>query len=155
MELHEATGDDIDTLVDYWYDLASAMEQYSELNSLVYDDREEVPEEGFRAHLDDGATTDYLVVEQGTTIGFLTLREGTHPSRAYSQYLRIVNLAIDEDHRSQGYGTELVERVRKMAHECGCDHLKIGCEYDNERARQFYRDAGLKPKQVEYAQPLE
>jgi ribosomal protein S18 acetylase RimI-like enzyme len=155
MELREATEDDLGELADRWYDLAQAMASYSELNRLVFDDREEVSVGGFRAHLDDDAVTDFLVVEDGTTIGFLTVREGTHPSREYSQYLRIVNIAIDEGYRSQGYGTEIVERVREMAHERGCDHLKVGCEYDNEGARRFYREAGFEPKQVEYAQPLE
>ena len=155
MELREATEADLDELVERWYDLATTMEEYSELNTLVYDDREEVSAEGFRAHFDDDAVTDYLIVADRTTIGFLTLREGTHPSREYSWYLRIVNVAIDEEYRSQGYGSEIVERVREMAHERGCDHLKVGCEFDNEGARRFYREAGFESKQVEFAQRLE
>jgi ribosomal protein S18 acetylase RimI-like enzyme len=155
MELVEATAADLDALVDRWYDLARAMEEWSEMNELVYADVDEVPDDGFRAHLDDEDVTDYLVVHEGETIGFVTLREGHHPSREYSQYLRIVNLAIDEDHRSRGYGTEVVERVKELARERGCDHLKVSCEWQNEGARRFYRDTDFQPKQVDYAQPLE
>lgn len=155
MELVEATADDLDGLVARWYDLAKTVENYSELNEIVYTDADEVPEDGFREHLDDEAITDYLVVRDDVTIGFLTLREGRHPTRRYSRYLRIVNLAIDETHRDQGYGTAVIERVKEVASERGCDHLKVSCEWQNEGARQFYRDTGFEPKQVDYVQPVE
>ena len=131
------------------------MEDYSELNELVYTDVDEVPEDGFRDHLEDDAVTDYLVVRDDETIGFLTLREGRHPSRQYSRYLRVVNLAIDEACRGRGHGTAVLERVDELARERGCDHLKVSCEWQNEGARRFYREAGFQPKQVDYVQPLE
>ncbi|WP_254536278.1 GNAT family N-acetyltransferase [Halomarina litorea] len=155
MELVEATAADLDDLVERWYDLATAMEGYSELNELVYGKVDAVPDDGFRAHLDDDGVTDYLVVHRGETVGFLTLSEGRHPSRRYSRYLRLVNLAIDEGHRSRGHGAAVVERVEELARERGCDHLKVSCEWHNEDARRFYRDTGFRPKQVDYARPLE
>jgi len=155
VRLVEATADDLDALVDRWYDLARGMESYSDLNELAYADADEVSEEGFRAHLDDDDTVDYLVVDDGETVGFVTLREGRHPSRERSRYLRVVNLAIDEGNRGRGLGSEVLDRVRELARERGCDHLKVSCEWDNEGARRFYRDAGLRPKQVDYVQPVE
>lgn len=155
MELVEASAEDLSALVDRWYSLASAMEAYDELNELAYADIDEVPDDGFRTRLDDKEITDFLIVHEDETIGFVTLREGHHPSRQYSKYLRIVNLAIDEDRRNQGYGTEVVERVKKMARVRGCDHLKVSCEWQNEGARRFYHDTGFRPKQVDYAQPVE
>ncbi|WP_323191776.1 GNAT family N-acetyltransferase [Halostella sp. PRR32] len=155
MELVEAGEEDLDTLVDRWYSLAKAMEPYDELNELAYAEITEVPDDGFRDHLDDDEITDYLVVHEDETIGFVTLRDGNHPSRQYSQYLRIVNLAIDRDHRNQGHGSKVVERVVEMARDQGCDHVKVSCEWQNEDARRFYRDTGFRPKQVDYARPLE
>ncbi|TYL38723.1 GNAT family N-acetyltransferase [Natronococcus pandeyae] len=155
MELVEATADDLDALVDRWYDLAKGTEEYSELNEVAYADVHEVPDDGFREHLDNDTTTDYLVVHEGETIGFVTLHEGRHPSRQYSKYLRIVNLSIDEDDRSRGHGTAVLERVKELARERGCDHLKVSCEWQNEDARRFYRSTDFHPKQVDYAQPLE
>lgn len=155
MELVEATTGDLDALIERWYDLAKTMEEYSELNKLVYEDVNEVSDDGFRAHLNDDSITDYVIVHSGETIGFLTLSEGHHSSRQYSQYLRIVNLAIDEEYRNQGHGTEVVERVKELARERGCDHLKVSCEWHNEDARRFYRNTNFQPKQVEYTQPLE
>ncbi|HMB51569.1 GNAT family N-acetyltransferase [Natronoarchaeum rubrum] len=155
MDLVEATAEDLDALVTRWYDLAKAMEAYDDLNALADADIDEVPEDGFRAHLDDEDVADYLVVDDDETIGFVTLREGQHPSRQYSRYLRIVNLAIDEAHRNEGHGTTVVERVKEIARDRGCDHLKVSCDWHNDDARRFYRDAEFRPKQVDYAQPLE
>lgn len=155
MELLEARAENLDALVERWYSLARAMEEYDELNELAYAYVDEVSDDGFRAHLDDEEVTDYLIVHEDETIGFVTLREGHHQSRQYSQYLRIVNLAIDEGHQNRGHGTEVVERVKEQARDRGCDHLKVSCEWQNEDARRFYRNTGFRPKQVDYAQPLE
>lgn len=155
MKLVEATVDDLDALVDRWYSLAKSMEAHDELNEISYADGDAVPDDGFRAHLDDEEITDYLLIAEGETVGFVTLREGHHSSREYSHYLRLVNLAVDDGYRNRGYGTEVVEHVKEMARERGCDHLKVSCEWENEDARRFYRDTGFHPKQVDYAQPLE
>ena len=155
MELIEATAEDLDALVDRWYSLAKAMEAYDDLNKLSYTDVDEVSDDGFRARLDDEEISDYLIVHEDETIGFVTLREGHHPSRRYSHYLRIVDLAVDEDYRNRGHGTDVVEHVKEIARKQGCDHLKVSCEWQNEAARRFYRDMDFRPKQVDYTQPVE
>lgn len=155
MELVEATVDDLDALVTRWYSLAKAMEAYDELNEISYASADEFPDDVFRAHLDDEDVTDYLIVHEDETVGFVTLREGHHPSRQYSQYLRIVNLAIDQAHRNRGHGTGVIERVKELARDRDCDHLKVSCEWHNEDARRFYRETDFRPKQVDYAQPLQ
>ena len=155
MELVEATAADLDALVARWYDLARSMAEYDELNELAYADAGEVPDDGFRAHLDDEDVTDYLIVHEGETVGFVTVREGCHPSRRYSRYLQIVNIAIDEGHRNRGHGSAVVERVRELARERGCDHLTVSCEWNNEDARRFYRETSFRPKQVKYVQAPE
>ncbi|MFC4406689.1 GNAT family N-acetyltransferase [Haloarchaeobius iranensis] len=155
MELVEATTDDIQALVDRWHSLARAMEAHDELNELASPDVTEAAAEGFRRQLADDAVDDYLGVEDGEQIGLVTLREGTHPSREYSRYLRIVNLFIDAEYRDSGHGAAVVDRVKTLACERGCDYLKVSCEWGNEGARRFYRDTGFRPKQVDFAQPLE
>jgi len=154
MELVEATTDDLDALVDRWYSLAESMESFDDLNELVYVDADDVPEDGFREHLDDEDVTDYLIVHESETIGYVKLREGHHPSRQYSHHLCIVDLYVDEDRRNRGHGADVVERVKEIARDRGCDHLTVACDWQNEDARRFYRDTDFRPKQVEYAQPL-
>ncbi|MCT9096977.1 GNAT family N-acetyltransferase [Haloarchaeobius sp. HME9146] len=155
MQLVEATEDDIDTLIDCWYTLASGMEDYSRFNELVYDDPAEVPEDGFVRLLESEDVTNYLVEVDGETIGWVTLREGEHPSREYTSYTQLVNLLIDEEYRNQGYGAEVVSRVKELAKENDCDHLKVSCEWANESARRFYRDTGFEEKQVAFVQEIE
>jgi len=154
MELVEATTEHLDALGERWYTLAKSMEQYDELNELRYADSSEVPDEGFRERLEDDDVTIYLIRDEAETIGYVTLRAGTHSSREYSRYLRVVDLLIDKAHRKQGHGTAVIERVKEIARDRECDHLKVSCEWENEGARRFYREAGFRPKQVDYAQPL-
>ncbi|WP_058827071.1 GNAT family N-acetyltransferase [Haloferax sp. Q22] len=155
MRLREATAADLPRLVELWYDLATEMERYDDLNALVYESRAEVPEDPFQAHLDSDDVTEYLVEVDGDTVGFATTRRGEHPSREYSNYTRLVNLFIEDGHRGRGYGSAVVDEVRRRARESGCDHLKVSCEWDNRGARSFYEDAGFEEKQVEFAQKLD
>lgn len=155
MDLVEATADNLDALVDRWYSLAKSMESYDELNELIYTDADDVSRDGFRSHLKSEKTAYYLIVHENETIGYVLLQEGHHPSRQYSSYLRIVDFHIDENRRNRGHGTAVVERIKQMARDRGCDYLKVSCEWQNEDARRFYRDAGFRPKQVEYAHILQ
>ena len=154
MELVEATVEDLDSLVERWYDLASSMEEYDKLNELNYADVTDVPDDGFRTLLDQEAVTIYIITHDGEEIGYVTLREDRHPSRKYSRYLRIVDLVIDEPYRNRGHGSEVIDRVKELAQEWDCDHLKVSCEWHNEDARRFYREAGFQPNQIDFAFPL-
>ncbi len=124
MKLVEATPDDLDALVARWYALARSVESYDPLNELAYSDVDEIRGDVFRNRLEGEDMTDYLIVHEDETIGFVTLREGRHPSREYAHYLRIVDLAVDEASRNRGHGTAVVERVKELARDRGCDHLK-------------------------------
>ncbi|MDB2244661.1 GNAT family N-acetyltransferase [Halorubrum ezzemoulense] len=155
MELVEADEGDLGALADRWYDLATAMEAYSSLNEIRHEDAGAVADDGFRAHLDDPSVTDYLVAVDGETVGFTTLETGTRPARERGRYLDIVNLEIDAEHRNEGYGTAVVERVEELAREADRDYLTVSCEWGNDGARRFYRDAGFEPKQVTYARSVE
>lgn len=155
MDLVEATDDDVETLTEFWFSLASEMERYSRFNELVYDDASEVPSEGFGRLLDDDAVTVYLVEVDGSPVGYVTLRRGSHPSREYGEYTDIVDLFVEADARNRGYGSAVVEHVKELARQEGCDHLKVSCEWANDDARRFYRDTGFEEKQVAFVQALD
>jgi ribosomal protein S18 acetylase RimI-like enzyme len=155
MELVEATEDDVDMLAELWFALATDMEQYSELNRLSYSTGDEVPGASFEEQIEREDVTVLLLREGDATLGYLTLRRGTHPSRVHADYLHIVDLFVDEAYRSHGYGSEAVERVKKMAQERGCDYLKVSCERNNAGARRFYEDCGFEEKRVQYTYRLD
>ncbi|TKX82786.1 GNAT family N-acetyltransferase, partial [Halorubrum sp. SS5] len=83
-----------------------------------------------------------------------TLEAGERPSRERGRYLDVVNLEIDPGRRNEGHGSAVLERVEAMAREGDRDYLTVSCEWGNDGARRFYRDAGFEPKQVTYARPL-
>lgn len=149
MELVEATREDAETLAEYWFALATAMESYHDLNEVAYDDPEPA-EAGFESVLADEETTVYLLTADGESIGFLHLREGEHPSRTRSEYVDIVDLYVAPDHRDEGRGSEAVDAAERIARERGVDYVEVSCEWHNDGARRFYEDNGFEPKQVTY-----
>lgn len=155
MDLVEATDDDLERLADYWYRLGSEMEQYSTLNELAHDGPADVVAGIEQHHLGDDDTTVYLLEAGDTTVGYLLLRDGEHPSRTHDSYVRIVDLFVADGHRSAGYGSEAVEAVQSIARERGVDYVKVGCEWANRDARRFYEDNGFTEKHVTYVQRVE
>lgn len=154
MKLVEAEKEELDTYVELWFDLAKGMEKYSEFNNIIYDRPEDVDKNAFIEQFKDKDYTYYLLRIDGENIGFITLKEGEHPSREYNSYTQIVNLFIREGFRNQGYGSEAVEKVKKIAKDNGSDHLKVSSEWNNEGARKFYNDNGFEEKQVTFVQKL-
>lgn len=154
MDLVEATEDDAETLAEYWYALATEMEAYSDLNEVAHDSPEPA-ESGFQSLLDDDTATLLLLEADDTTVGYLLLREGEHPSRTHGSYLRLVDLYVAAAHRNEGYGSEAIERVKAIASERGADFLKVSCEWHNDGARRFYEDNDFTEKQVTYVQRVE
>lgn len=155
MELVEATSDDVETIAEYWYRLASEMEPYSELNELALDGPEDAVEGIEAHHVEADDTTAYLFAADDTTVGYLLLGEGDHPSRELDSYLEIVDLYVVEGYRSEGYGSEAIERVKAIARERGVDYLEVSCEWANEGARRFYEDNGFTEKQVTYTRRVD
>lgn len=154
MDLVEATEADIETLAEYWYALATEMEPYSHLNEVAHDGPADA-EPGFVSVLESEDTALYLLVADDTEVGYLTLREGEHPSRTHDSYVRLVDLYVAAAHRNEGHGSEAIERVRTIARKLGAEYLKVDCEWHNEGARRFYEDNGFTEKQVTYVQELD
>ncbi|MFC7142649.1 GNAT family N-acetyltransferase [Halosimplex aquaticum] len=154
MELVEATREDVETLAEYWYALATAMESYDELNEVAFDGAESA-ESGFERQLERDDATVYLLVAEETEVGYLLLREDEHPSRVHSAYADIVDLFVAPEHRGQGYGSEALDAVKQIASDRGAEYVTVSCEWHNDGARRFYEDNGFTEKQVTYAQRLD
>lgn len=154
MELVETASDDVDVLADYWFSLASGMEQYSELNELAVENPAEA-RSGFERQLDRDDTTVFLPEDEGTSVGYLTLREDTRPSRERSQYANIVDLFVEPEYRDRGHGSDAIAAVKRIARERGSEHVMVSCETHNEGARRFYEANGFEEKQVTFVQRLD
>jgi ribosomal protein S18 acetylase RimI-like enzyme len=153
MKIREADENDVETLSKLWCKLAKGMEQYSELNELK-DNAKKESKNGFSKLLDDKNTSIFLLEVEDEMVGFMVLQEGEHPSRTHEKYISIVDLFVEDRYRSQGYGTEMMEKAEAYAEKHGCDHLKVSAEVENIEARRFYENNGYKEKQIKYVKEL-
>lgn len=154
MELVEAGRNDVDALAEYWFSLASEMERYSELNELVVE-RPSDARAGFERQLDREDVTVFLLETGGTHVGYLTLRDGERPSRERSRYAEVVDLFVEPEHRNRGHGSDALDAIREIAAERGANYISVSCEWDNERAREFYADNDFSEKQVTFTQRID
>jgi ribosomal protein S18 acetylase RimI-like enzyme len=153
MKIREADKDDIETLSELWYSLAEGMERYSELNELK-DTAKEDSRDGFSKLFEDEDTTIFLLDTEDEVIGYMILQEGEHPSRTHENYVSIVDLFVKEGYRSQGYGSEMIEKAEEYAEQQDCDYLKVSSEWKNEEARKFYERNNFEEKKIEYTKRL-
>ena len=154
MKLQLADDNDIETIVDLWRSLALEMEPYSKFNELDGDVQKKA-EKGWRKKMKSDKIEVYLVKKDGEVIGFTDLKHDSHSTRDIKRYTKIVDLFIEEEYRSQGIGTEVVDKVKKIAKRKDSQYLKVSSEWHNERARDFYEGNGFTEKQVRYVQELE
>jgi ribosomal protein S18 acetylase RimI-like enzyme len=153
MKLQKAEKDDIEILSELWHKLAKGMEQYSELNELK-DNAKKESRNGFSKLLKDEDTTIFLLEVEDKVAGYMILQEGEHPSKTHEKYIPIVDLFVEEEHRGQGYGTEMMEKAEEYTERQDCDHLKVSVEVRNTEARKFYEKNGYRQKKVRYVKEL-
>ncbi|WP_227133353.1 GNAT family N-acetyltransferase [Halorubellus salinus] len=155
MVIRAATHDDAELLAtDFWYPLAKQMEQYSPLNEL----RDGVAEDAVDAFADMLERDDrriFLREADDEPVAFLVVELGERPSREHGRYADIVDLYVKEPHRGNGHGTALVDHVEALASDQDRDYVTVSAEWQNEPAREFYRDRDYDQKQVTYAKPLD
>ena len=105
------------------------------------------PTEAWTARFLSGAGHHLLVAleDDGTTVGFVSGVETTHPDKGTEMFL--YELAVREDQRNRGFGTALVNALAELARERGCYGMWVGTEPDNAASLATYRAAGAEPPQ--------
>ena len=149
MEIQEISIEEIEEISELWLKLAELMEPYSELNELNETADEEALE-GFQKLYADDRYTIFKGTKEERNIGFMVLKKDQQSSRKMKHYTKISDLFIKEQHRNQGHGSQFLAKAEEWADEQGCEHLKISSEWENKKARKFYKDNNYKEKQVEY-----
>jgi ribosomal protein S18 acetylase RimI-like enzyme len=82
----------------------------------------------------------FIAYSGGAPIGFVSGVELTHPDKGTEMFL--YELAVDEDHRRQGVGAELVRALADLALALGCYGMWVLADDDNAAAAATYRKAG-------------
>ncbi len=81
-----------------------------------------------------------IAYQDDAAVGFVSGVEVTHPDKGTEMFL--YELAVDEGHRRQGIGTELVRALRELARTHGCYGMWVLADDDNAAAGATYHKAG-------------
>lgn len=137
--IRKATPDDAKVLTELILELAA----YERL----LDEAEPVPEL-LREHLSEEALTgcEALIAEtdQGTAVGFALFYHN------YSTFLTNAGLYVEDlfvkaTYRSEGIGSDLLQRLAELAEERGCRRMEWAVLDWNTEAVEFYEEAGAEP----------
>jgi len=58
----------------------------------------------------------------------------------HERHAWIHDFVVDEDHRNEGYGTEILEFVEEWAADSDCEHVALACRAGNDDAVSFYEN---------------
>lgn len=112
------------------------------LNQLGYSDTEEFLSQKIKKLLND--PNEYLTVaenSEGRVVAFISVH--IIPQIALKgDFARISYFSVDENYRSSGIGKLLEEYCEKVAQEKNCDRIEVHCNFNREKAHQFYYRQG-------------
>ena len=105
----------------------------------------DIGSEEFAAQLDDPAIALYVAENDGTLVGFLTLRITTAPPCVRARRaLQLWRLYVQREFHGKGVARSLTGRALVHAHAAGHDVVWLGTEADNSRAIAFYDKCGFR-----------
>lgn len=88
----------------------------------------------------------FIAIEDNRAIGFILAQYFNYPEtlQKHSQsVLYIHNLIVIESKRSQGIGTKLIQRIKKLGSEIGADQLELNVWAVNKMAYRFFSGQGF------------
>jgi GNAT superfamily N-acetyltransferase len=81
---------------------------------------------------------------------------GIEVNMYYGRHLWVYELVTHEDHRSRGYGGELLSFLEGWAADKGCERLALSTGLQRDDAQRFYEEkAGMEPASYVYKKPVE
>ena len=86
------------------------------------------------AGVEDGAPDEQLVAVAG-----ISVQRVVHHAR----HAWIHDFVVDEAHRGQGYGAELLSFVKSWAEERDCEYVELAVVEGNDAALDFYESEGM------------
>ena len=96
----------------------------------------------------------FVAIENNNVIGFMItgIKDRTNNEILIpKKYLVIDTLAIDENYRGQGMGSELIKYAEKLGKKLECTNLYITVNPENEIAINCYKKQGFKIKNIAYS----
>jgi len=158
MEIARPTISDVETLVDYWVELAADQQQYG--SRLLTDPNREAVTDAVARHV----VTDGLLVARETEadetsesdiLGFVMyhVEDGRYQQDRTTGV--IVNLYVRPDARSNGIGSELLSAAEVELAAKNVDTVTLEVLAANDAARRFYSRHGYRSHRLDLAKPIE
>ena len=87
----------------------------------------------------------YVARLDGETVGYglVLVRHYNWPGVVDRKVLMLDELCVDENHRHQGIGKQMMEDIKDLARELGCTDIQLGVYAQNKDAIAFYERAGM------------
>lgn len=93
---------------------------------------------------DAGDVYPFAICRDGVPVGFMMLDED-----AEERCLMIWRIMFPPEHQNQGYGTQAIKEIIRMAKDSGkYDFMILGCAPENHLAKHVYEKLGFKPTGV-------
>ena len=85
-------------------------------------------------------------------VGYVTfnIKEKENPNMRYRKQINIEAICVDEEHRGEGIGTELLNYLRNFGKQIGCTDLYLTVNKENEKAIKMYENFGFKVRNIAY-----
>lgn len=100
----------------------------------------------FRQALEAENTTVYIGEVNGEPIGYIVAQVVDRPGNSYMygvRYLLIDQISVNAEHRSGGYGEQLMQQAFELAKSLGIKKVLLNVWAFNERAIAFYERLGF------------
>ena len=115
-----------------------------------YEDRQVSPEqieESLRKMADSDAYQVLLSEDEGQVVGLLSL--SFRRTLFHSAPTALIDeLVVEQDHRRQGIGQQLISEAIERCWAAGCCEIEVSTERSNEAAQEFYRQHGFSHEAV-------
>ena len=94
----------------------------------------------------------YTAKQDGTVVGYalVKIRNYAWPGVVNRKVLVLDEFCVDENHRRQGIGRQMMEDLKLLAREFGCTDIQLGVYPQNESAIALYESAGMKVRSIDY-----
>lgn len=94
--------------------------------------------------------TIYVARKEEKVVGFMRfyLWETNSAVSARRKMLSIDDIGVDESLRNQGIGQEMMDKLRTLAKDWGCDSVHLYVDAENESAYQYYLKCGFRVRNM-------
>ena len=112
----------------------------------------------FQEHFTDEQTVVYIGEVDGEAVGYVVAQVMQRPESSYTygiHYMYIDQMSVNAEHRSSGYGEQLMHTVFDLAKSMGIHKVVLNVWAFNERAIAFYERQGFKARDIRMEANLE